>query len=95
MAKVTIVIEDTDLDTGQFTFNIDVEGSKIDDGQMTAAHLTAAYFRNQIQTEAWHRGVWAFAQLLVAQQPGASIANLGQTPEGMSDIGPGAIDKAA
>lgn len=95
MAKVTITLEDTDLDTGQFSLNIDVEDSKMDDGQMTAAHLTAAFFKNAIQTEAWHRQVWQFAEMLCAQQPGVAIANVGQAPAGMQDLGPGKLAKAS
>lgn len=91
MAKVTIVLEDKDLDTGEFTINIDVENSKVDDGQMTAAHLTAAFIKNNIHTPLWHRQVWAFAEQICAENAGTSIANVGQAPDGMAELAPGKI----
>lgn len=75
MATVTITLEDMDLNTGAISSSLKVEGSKIDDGQMTAAHITGAYITLLMQQPEFQQKVFAFAEELVANNPGARVAN--------------------
>lgn len=64
MAKVTLVLVDTDLSVGRFTADMTVENAMLDDGFITAAHVTGLYLMQSISTPAFAAGVAAFGQTL-------------------------------
>jgi hypothetical protein len=84
MAKVTIVFEDVDLDTGQYKAEMEVEGSRIDDGFMTAAHMTGAFIMTHLSNPAFQRMAMDFAAS-IASNPGCSIANADHLPDVSND----------
>jgi hypothetical protein len=81
MSTITITLNDQDLDLGSFSADFNVEGAKLDDGFMTAAHVTGIYILQQLNDPEFQKKVWAFAETLVAQQgDGTSIGNSDQNP---------------
>jgi hypothetical protein len=81
MSTITITLNDQDLDLGSFSADFNVEGAKLDDGFMTAAHVTGIYILQQLNDPEFQRKVWEFAETLVAQQGGGtSIGNPGSSP---------------
>jgi hypothetical protein len=57
-----------------FKAELEVEGSQIDDGFMTAAHITGVFIVKRHQHPEFHEQVWAFANE-IANNPGCSIGN--------------------
>lgn len=74
MAIATITLTDEDLDLGRFKAELEVEGSQIDDGFMTAAHLTAVFIVKSLNTPEFREQVLTFANA-IANEPGCSIGN--------------------
>lgn len=79
MSVVTLTFTDEDLDTGRYKAEIEIAGSQIDDGFMTAAHLTGVFIMQHIHSEDFRKRIWAFAAE-IAGKPGCSIGNSDQGP---------------
>lgn len=62
MAKITIELNDIDLDKGTFSAALAIEGAKTDDGFVTAAHMTGAFIMHAINTPEFLAGCMAFAE---------------------------------
>lgn len=75
MAKAIITLEDLDLDAGTFKHSLVIEESRIDDGQMTAAHVSAKFMTLQLSHPQFIEQIWAYAESLVANTTSASIPN--------------------
>jgi hypothetical protein len=63
MAVATLILTDTDLTKGSFRVDLDIQESQINDGRMTAAHLTAAFMMTQIPTPMFAMEAAGFAEL--------------------------------
>lgn len=85
MAVVTITLTDEDLDLGRFSAAIDVEDAKLDDGFMTAAHLTGVFMLKHLHSPEFQKLCWDFANEL-ASNPGCSIQNPGYSPDHPGEI---------
>lgn len=77
VAKLTLTDTD-DLDSGIFSIGFDVEGSKQDDGYITAAHVAGVFLAQFVKTEEFQSRVWAFAQEITSD--GGRIGNIDQAP---------------
>jgi hypothetical protein len=83
MSTVTITLTDQDLDKGSFSADFNVQNSSLDDGFMTAAHVTGIYVLQQLNNPEFQKLVWDFATNLVGDQTeGRSIGNPDQNPAG-------------
>jgi hypothetical protein len=93
MAIATLTFTDVDLETGQFKAELEVVDSKLDDGFMTAAHMTATFVATHLSNPAFQRMAldWAAS---IASNPGCSIGNLDHLP-GIDDDEAGNATEAA
>lgn len=80
MTIATLTFTDIDLETGQFKAELEVTDSKIDDGFMTAAHMTAAFVASHLSNPAFQRMALDWAAT-IASNPGCEIANLEHLPD--------------
>lgn len=62
MSKVRIMIEDIDLNSGEYRIDFSAEGSEIDDGVATAAYMTAYFLYTISDTQEFINSVGAFAE---------------------------------
>lgn len=62
MAKVTITLQDTEIESGQFKADIVVEHAKTDDGFATAAHVTGVFIHRSIPTKDFSNGLISYGQ---------------------------------
>ncbi len=84
MAVVTLTFTDEDLDTGRFKAELEVEGSKIDDGFMTAAHMTGDFIATHLSDPRFQALVLEWASE-ISSNPGCSIANAEHLPQISND----------
>jgi len=84
MATATLTFTDIDLETGQFKAELEVTDSKLDDGFMTAAHMTAAFVATHLSNPAFQRMAMDWAAS-IASNPGCSIANEEHLPPGFGE----------
>lgn len=75
MAKVTLVLEDTDINLGQFKTTLTVEGSPIDDKFATASHVAGLFVHGKFSDAAFVNEMWVWATDYVQKNIDASIAN--------------------
>jgi hypothetical protein len=81
MAVATLIITDVDLEAGQVEVKCEVEGSLIDDGQMTAAEVMIRVLHNEINNPTFRNKIWSEVAKMTADVPGVQIANDDQCPE--------------
>lgn len=86
MAVVTITLTDQNLDLGGYSAEIDVQDSKLDDGYMTAAHLTGVFILKCINDPAFQQQCLAFAQELIESNPGCWLAAPGNSQGDAGEI---------
>lgn len=75
MAKAVIIIEDIDLNDGTVRSEVTIEGTQLDDGHCTAAHFFGAYIKDRMRDPKFLADVWAYAEGLMQQTPGATLTN--------------------
>ena len=75
MAVATLKITDIDLDSGEVAISCEVEGSKVDDGHMTAAEVMLRVLHAEVSSPAFKARVWSEIEKMTANQPGVEIAN--------------------
>jgi hypothetical protein len=75
MATATLTITDVDLDTGEVSITCSVEGSKTDDGFMTAAEVMLRVLHNKVNSPEFKRRVWEEVAKMTAGVAGVQIAN--------------------
>lgn len=63
MARVTLLFKDIANENGRFAVDLNVEDSRIDDGFVTAAHVTGLFVMQAVSTTAFGEGCAAFAQV--------------------------------
>lgn len=80
MAIATLIIEDVDVLTGEVKISTKVEGSLVDDGQMTAAELMVRVLVSEINTPAFRTKLWNSVEQMTAGTD-AHISNLEHKPE--------------
>lgn len=81
MAVATITITDIDLDTGQVQITCAVEGSLVDDGQMTAAEVMIRVLDHEVKSPAFRNKVWAEVAKMTKGNEAVRIANDQHGPE--------------
>lgn len=65
MAKITIIVQDLDLDSGTYAVNFEAEGSEIDEGVATAAYFTGYYLYTLIEDEKFIADLIDFADVFI------------------------------
>jgi hypothetical protein len=80
MAICTLKIEDVDIDTGEVSITVEVEGSKVDDGHMTAAEVMIRVLNNDVHSPAFREKLWAEIAKMTSGT-NARIANDDQAPK--------------
>lgn len=65
MSKITITIQDLDLETGTYSVDFDAEGAQIDQGIATAAYFTGYYLYTLVENDGFIDGVVKFSQEIV------------------------------
>lgn len=66
MAIATLIIEDVDVVTGEVRIGSKIEGSLVDDGQMTAAELMVRVLLSEINTPSFRAKMWAQVEQMTA-----------------------------
>lgn len=79
MAIATLTITDIDLDTGEVQIEAGVEGSKVDDGHMTAAEVMIRVLHKEVNSAAFRQRLWAEIANMT-KGTDAVIANDDQAP---------------
>ncbi len=80
MAIAKLILEDVDVNTGEVSILTDIQGSLVDDGQMTAAEVMLRVLLAEVNSPTFRAKVWAEIENLVSETPGASIANDDHNP---------------
>jgi hypothetical protein len=75
MAKAVITIEDINLDDGTVSCDVVIEGTKLDDGHVTAAHFFAVFLKDQMGNPVFLKQVWDYAEDIMRSNPGGTIVN--------------------
>lgn len=75
MAQATLTITDIDLDSGEVQIECSVEGSKTDDGHMTAAEVMLRIIHAEVSSPEFRQRVWSEVEKMTTDKPGVSIAN--------------------
>lgn len=65
MARITLTVQDLDLEAGTYMVNFRAEGTEIDDGQATAAYFTGFYLNTLVNTPDFLDGARQFGQDLI------------------------------
>lgn len=78
MAVATLTLTDINLTKGSYRVDLDVQESEINDGRMTAAHLTAAFMMTQIPTPLFAMAANGFAELcsIDCDQPSQKLSTV-------------------
>ncbi len=80
MATAKLIINDVDLDTGKVEFDTEIEGSLVDDGQMTAAEVMIRVLHGYVTTPEFKQRCWDQVQQMTEGREGVRIANENQAP---------------
>jgi len=80
MAIATLIIEDVDIRIGEVKVSTNIEGSLVDDGQMTAAEVMLRTLVAELQNPAFRVKMWATVEQMTAGTE-AKIANSEYKPE--------------
>jgi hypothetical protein len=75
MALVRLILTDVDVDTGEVAISSEIEGSLVDDGQMTAAELMARCLIEEINSDQFRSKMWRMVEDMIANKADIKFRN--------------------